>query len=224
MVSPDIYMHGQRDFNRLCDVYKKPGNPLYIAEASSSATGRAERNVFYAIGRHGALGFDPWAIDSPFPEREGPPLVDGASYEWGQQAYWLQDSYLAIGRAMEQIVEAQGSDRLFTFVQEPGDSGVSWAARGCDVHITYAHRDNAGRGMIIQSSDSEFLALGVGFKVSFRRPRPDNSAIPIVSAEWGRYDQDQWVLIHHMRRERPESIGWPLNFLEPGVARVVLAS
>ncbi len=222
LVAPDIYRHGQRDFERLCSVYKRPNNPLYIAEASSSISGRAERNVFYAIGQHGAIGFDPWAIDSPFPDRDGPPLVDGVSYQWGPQAYWLQDSYIAIGRAIEPIVEAQGTERIFTFVQEAGDSGVSWAAKGCDVHISYVHRDNAGRGIIIQRSANEFVVVGVGFNVRFARPRPNSDPVPIVSAQLGRFEGERWVLIHHMRRERAESVGWPLNVLEPGVAKVTL--
>ena len=222
IIAPDVYRHGYQDFNRFCETYRRPNNPLYIAEHSSSITGRAERNVFYAIGKHGAIGFDPWAIDSPFPERDGPPLVDGASYQWGPQAYWLQDSYLAIGRAIEPIVEAQDTERIFTFVQEPGDSGASWAAQGCDVHVSYVHRDNAARGIIIQRAANEFLIIGVGCAITFRRPRPDSSPIPIVSAQWGRFEQDRWVLIHHMRRERPEAAGWPITHLEPGVSRVIL--
>src|SRR5207248_2477506 len=89
------------------------------AEANAiSPIGRAERNVFYALGQFGALGFDPWAIDSPFPEMYAMPLVDPVGGEWGPQAYWLRDSYIAIGRAMQPIVEAQGTANLFTFVQE----------------------------------------------------------------------------------------------------------
>jgi hypothetical protein len=83
------------------------------------------------VGQHGAIGFDPWAIDTPFPEREAPPLVDRVGGEWGPQTYALRDSYLALGRAMAPIVEAQGTDRLSTFVQEAGEGSA-----GCDVLVT----------------------------------------------------------------------------------------
>jgi hypothetical protein len=222
LVAPDIYASGYRDFQRLCQVYGAGDNPLYVAEHSSSPTGRAERNVFYALGQHGALGFDPWAIDSPFPERYAPPLVDPVGGEWGPQAVWLRDSYVAIGRAMRPIVEAQGTEQLFTFVQEPGEGGTGWAAAGCDLLVSYHDRDGAARGMVIQQAPDEFLLIGAGFSVRFRRPRPDGRPVPVTSAEWGRYEGDRWVALHPIRRERPESAGAPVTILEPGVARIVL--
>ncbi len=220
-VAPDIYSSGYGDFSRLCRTYSANGNPLYIAEHSSSPIGRAERNVFYAIGQFGAIGFDPWAIDSPFPEMYAPPLVDPVGYEWGPQAYWLRDSYVAIGRALTPIVEAQGSDRLFTFVQEMTESSTGWTASGCDLLISYHDRDGASRGMVIQRGANEFLLIGVGFSVRFRQPNRDE-AIAVVSAEWGRFEGDQWKLLHPMRRERLESVGAPITLLEPGVARIIL--
>lgn len=222
LIAPDPYMHSYREFQEISQIYSADGNPYYVAEHSSSPTGRAERNVFYAVGQYGAIGFDPWAIDSPFPEREVPPLVDPIGGEWGPQAYWLRDSYVAIGRAIKPIVEAQGTERLFTFVQEAGEYFAGWKADGCDILISYLDRDGAGRGMIIQQTANEFLVVGVGFGVYFRRPRPDGRPVPVRSAEWGYYDADHWVVRHPMRREQLESVGRPLQLLEPGVALVVL--
>lgn len=222
LVAPDVYTTGFRDFHRLCQAYRAGGNPLYVAEHSSSPAGRADRNVFYAIGQHGALGFDPWAIDAPFPEREAPPLVDPIGGEWGPQAFRLRDSYVAIGRAIEPIVDAQGTDRLFVCVQEDGETQTGWAANGCDVLIAYEDRDGAGRGLIIQRAAHEFLLIGVGLAVRFRRPRPDGGPIPIIQAEWGWFDGDRWTARHPIRREQPESRGAPVVLREPGVARVLL--
>jgi hypothetical protein len=223
LIAPDIYTHGYREFRRACLRYQADGNPLYVAEASSSLTGRAERNVFYALGEHGAIGFDPWAIDSPFPETTGHPLVDPVGGEWGVQAYWLRDSYVSIGAALEIIAAAQGTERLFTFVQEPGETRAAWAADGCDVLINYLDREGSGRGMVVQLSADEFLCIGVSYSVQFRRPRPSGQPRAVERAEWGRYEQERWVVQHPMRRERPESLGWPLSLQEPGVARVFLA-
>ncbi|MHC4788272.1 MAG: beta-galactosidase, partial [Planctomycetota bacterium] len=144
MLAPDIYSHGYRDFRRLCLTYGRPDNPLLIAEHGSAPDSRAEKNVFYAVGEHGALGFDPWAIDFAFPSWTLQPLVDPLGAEWGPQATALRDSYAVIGRAVHPIVEAQGTDRLFTFVQEPGEAGAAWAREDCDVLISYANSDKAG--------------------------------------------------------------------------------
>jgi hypothetical protein len=223
LVAPDIYTPGYRDFRRLCQIYSAKGNPLYIAEHSTTPQGRAERNVFYAIGQYGALGFDPWAIDTCWPDRElAPPLVDPIGREWGPQAYWLRDSYVAIARAIEPIVAAQGTKRLFTCVQEPAEHKTGWAAQGCDLLISYHQTEGAGRGLLIQQAPNEFLLVGVGFSVQFRRPRPSGEALAVVSAEWGRYEGEHWITLHPVRRERDEALGAPIPLVEPGAVRVIL--
>lgn len=221
-IAPDIYPSGYRDFHRLCSAYRATNSALYIAEHSSNPAGRAERNVFYALGTHGAIGFDPWAIDSPCPDRFGPPLVDVVGGEWGPQAYWLRDSYHAIGQAMIPIANAQGTSKLFTFVQESAENGTAWAADRCDVIIEYHDRDQAARGMIIQRADTEFLLIGTGFSARFRHPRPDGRPRYIKEAELGEFDRNCWRMHHPIRRQHPESVGSPIPLLEPGVVRVLL--
>lgn len=223
-VAPDIYRAGYRDFQRLCAIYGGPNRALYIAEHSSDPAGRAERNVYYALGQFGAIGFDPWSIDSPHPDRFAPPLVDAVGGEWGPQAFWLRDSYVAIGRALAPIAKVQGTPRLFTFVQEAAETGTAWAAEGCDVVVTYHDRHGAARGMIVQEGDNEYLLIGSGFSARFRSPRPDGRPRPVEAAELGEFDGDCWRLHHSVRRERPEATGSPLFLLEPGVMRVRLTA
>lgn len=100
---------------------------------------------------------------------------------------------------------------------------AAWAADGCDVLVNYLDREGSGRGMVVQLSADEFLCIGVNYSVQFRQPRPSGRPRAIERAEWGRYEQDRWVALHPMRRERPESLGWPLSLQEPGAARVFLA-
>jgi hypothetical protein len=215
LIGPDVYGHGYRTFSHVCEVYGAEGNPLYIAEHSSSLTGRAERNVFYAIGEHGAIGFDPWAIDSPFPERSGPPLVDRHDLAWGPQAGPLRDSYLAIGRATLPMVEAQGTPRLYTFVQEAGESGTVWCAEGVEVLMSYAEPNGAGRGMAIQLDGRTFLLLGVSFTATFQRPYPSEERVPVQSVVMGAYEGERWIAHYPVEGHRA-------YLLEPGVARVTL--
>ncbi len=215
LIGPDIYRHSLRAFHAICEGYRAGGNPLYIVEHSSSPTGRAERNVFYAIGGLGAIGFDPWAIDSPFPERNVPALVDPIGGEWGPQAAALRDSYVSIGRAVQPIVEAQGTERLFTFVQEPGEMGCCWHAQGVDVLISYIRHEGDGRGMAIQLGEGEFLLVGMGYQAAFQRPYPDGGAVRARSVVKGRYVGDAWQ--PHFPVE-----GHRAALLEPGVARVML--
>ena len=116
--------------------------------------------MFYAIGDYGALGFDPWSIDESWPNKaQEPPLVDPIGGEWSSAAYWLRDSYIAIGRAMAPIIAAQGTEHIFTCVQEPAEHTTGWAAQGCDVMITYHHREGNGRAFIIQQGPLDSCSL-----------------------------------------------------------------
>jgi hypothetical protein len=220
-VAPDIYTSGATDFDRLCRAYGADGNALYIAEHSSAPEGRAERNAFYAFGKYGAIGFDPWAIDAPYPDIWGVPLVDSVGYEWGPQAYWLRDSYVAIGRAMVPIARAQGTDRLACFVQEAHETAAGWSMPGCELLISYHDRDRMGRGLAIRLATDEFILVGVGYEARFSRP-VTGAPIPIISAEWGRFEGERWHATHPIRRQFLESEGKPIRLLEPGVARIVL--
>ena len=58
LLSPDIY---QPNFEQWCRRYVHAGNPLFIPEMRPQADGA--RNVFYAIGRHDAIGTSPFAVD-----------------------------------------------------------------------------------------------------------------------------------------------------------------
>ena len=79
--------------------------------------------------------------------------------------------------------------------------------------ITYHDRDSAGRGMMIQQSLTEFLALGVGFALSFHRPEPDGSEIQAIRIEKGRYARECWIAQHPVPGTRA-------HLLEPGVLRI----
>lgn len=220
LVAPDIYFAGYRDFHRLSQVYSADDNPFCIAEHSSTPSGRAERNVFYAFGQYGALGFDPWAIDESWPHREKePPLVDSIGGEWGPQAYALRDSYVALGRALLPISEAQGTERLFTCVQEAEERQTGWVRPECDVIVTYNYSHGAGRGLIIQRAPNEFLVIGVDIKVEFRRSRPSGVPITIERVESGRFVGERWEVLHPVMMERPRTT---LLLAEPAVERVWL--
>ena len=80
------------------------------------------------------------------------------------------------------------------------------------------------RGMIIQQQRDEFLLIGTGFSVRFRRPGPDGRPRCVKDAELGQFDGDCWRAHHPIRRERPESAGSSISLLEPGVVRVRLVA
>ena len=54
-LAPDIYV---QDFKGTCALYVRSGNPLFIPEARDVAG-----NLFYALGRHSAMGWSPFGIE-----------------------------------------------------------------------------------------------------------------------------------------------------------------
>jgi hypothetical protein len=219
-VAPDIYAHGFRDFDALCRMYTWPGNPLYVAEHSSGPGSRAERNVFYAVGDHGAIGFDPWAIDRAHPDQYAPPLVHPVDGRWSDEARRLRDSYSVIGDAMVPIAEAQGTERLRTFVQEEGEKGALLDLGDILIEVAYYHRDGAARGMAVRAAAAEIVVLGMGVTVGFcdRAGR----RVAIASVERGRFRGRAFEPAIPVRREGTDPTA-PLRIIEAGVFRVRLA-
>ena len=62
-------------------------------------------------------------------------------------------------------------------------------------------------------ANAEFLALGVGFALSFHRPEPDGSEIKGIHIEKGRYAGERWMSLHPVPGTRA-------HLLEPGVLRI----
>jgi beta-galactosidase GanA len=60
-IAPDIYFPS---FAEITDGYVASGNPLFIPEANRAGDPRAGANALRAIGKHSALGFSPFAIDT----------------------------------------------------------------------------------------------------------------------------------------------------------------
>jgi hypothetical protein len=219
-VSPDIYAHGFRDFDAFCRMYTWPGNPLYVAEHSSGPGSRAEKNVFYAVGDHGAIGFDPWAIDRAHPDQYASPLVHPLDGRWSDEAYRLRDSYTVIRDAMIPIAEAQGTERLRTFVQEEGEKAALLDLGDVRVEVAYHHRDEAARGMVVRTGPDEIVVLGMGVTVGFcdRGGR----RLAIAGVERGRFEGRAWKAVLPVRREGIDPAA-PFRIIEAGVFRVRLS-
>jgi hypothetical protein len=201
VLAPDIYTPSYRQFAQVCAEFSAHGNPLYVAEAASGARGRAERNVFYALGVHGAIGFDPWAIDRAFPDWFATPFVRQHDLTWSDAAHALRDSYVAIGRAMRPLARAAGTERLVTVVQEDGDTGTAFHLGGVDFRVTYQHPQQAGRGFVLLESPAHFLVAGAGFEILPFTPAPEARSLPIQGLERGYFSGDHWVPTATVTRE-----------------------
>ncbi len=218
-IAPDIYSHSLDSFRAVSKGYSGKGWPLYIAEHSSGKDGRAERNVFYALGEFAAIGFSPWAIDRAFPDIDGQPLIHQLDQRWSEEAYDLRDSYVPLRDAMTPLARAQNTGRLKFFVQEGDEKEARLAFEDVTVQAAFRHRKGMARGMVVQLTRTEFLVLGTGFNARFLTP--DGHGIPLARVERGRFEGEAWRPALPVRREG-EDRSAPFRVIEPQVVKVVL--
>jgi hypothetical protein len=218
LIAPDIYQYGYRDFHYFCEQYTKKSNPLYVAECATGKGARTEKNIFYALGKYAAIGYDPWAINRCCPGFMTRPLVNTADGRWSDEAYELHKSYKMIRDAMEPVVMAQNTPNLQIFVQEEGDNGALLEFGDMDVEVLYDHPLDAARGMVIRRSEKEFVLLGAGVHVSFSKK--GGARVSVSKVESGRFNGDTWILAYQLSSERTPFE--PIQLLDCRVLRVVL--
>lgn len=219
-IGPDYYLQGLDSFRSICKGYSGKGWPLYIPEHTTGKDSRAERNVYYALTEFSAIGFSPWAIDMPFPDEYGQPLVDQLDWRWSEEAYDLRDSYVPIRDAMVPLAMVQNTDRLRFFIQEePEEKETRLPFEGIVVHAVYYQRKGMARGIVLRLNRAEFVVLGSGFDVRFITP--DGQGIPLAQVERGRFEGSAWRLLLPIAREG-EDRSYPFHMARPQVVKVLL--
>jgi hypothetical protein len=182
-LSPDIYF---QNFAEWCQKYHRSGNPLFIPEAKRDT--EAAANVFYAVGRHDAIGFCPFSIES-IDDSDNAPL--GKAYD-------------ILSQLSPVIMENQGFG-IMTGVLLDKDNQKQQVALG-DYTLTVSHdytwgwSSGAGEsgqwprvaGIIISKGPDEYIIAGSGIIVTFAPNLQDGSIAGIASIQEGKYVDNKW--------------------------------
>jgi beta-galactosidase GanA len=176
MLSPDIY---QRNFAEWCRRYTHGGNALFIPEMTRSEDGA--RNVFYAIGRHDAIGTSPFAVDS---------MTDWETAPLGK-------SYRTLGAIAPLILEHQGKGEITGFLLDKDNPSVKVELGGYELEImidsVFGSTATSGYGLIIAIGPGEFIGAGAGFRVRFTPKTPGPSLAGIATVDEGTFVNGQWI-------------------------------
>ncbi len=215
-VAPDVYDTGYKNLQRRCKEYTFPNNLLFIAEHASGEGCRAELNVYYAIGQHGAIGFDPWAIDCA--PGTGEPLVDRVSGRWSEEAYELLYSYAPIRNAMVPIALRQHTNALRHWVQESGDYEDLLDFEDARVCVQYPKHRNS-RGLVLRMDAKHYVVVGCRANVQFCDLK--GKELPLRSVQQGWFEGETFVAERRTRREREDKT-MPFRLQDPGVYMVEL--
>jgi hypothetical protein len=205
LLAPDIYHGALRLYQWVCKAYAQKDNPLFIPESGAIGRPGNFKNMFYAIGDYGAIGYAVFGI-------EGLIAKDGNPDPRAQE---LLDSFYSVSHALPLLVRYRGSSKIHTVVQEEADEGYHYETEKYIIKVdftpngrsNYIHRalqqePSRGRGLIIQAGPDEFYALGTGFTVYFAR-KDDifysedriSNHMPYFLVEEGHFKEDgTWVI------------------------------
>jgi len=223
LLAPDIYLP---DFPAECASYTRSGNLLFIPEARNDRWAAA--NVFYAIGKHHAIGFSPFGIDSVDADSE-PVIGNAVQSEAMKRAgvdvgRMLGRSYRLLKEMMPILTRCYGTDRM-TGVLQFGPNVQALELGGYVLRITFSRpvlddADFPGAGILIAESDREYIVAGHGFSVDFLAKPGDLPHVEFLAIEEGVYREGAWV---PGRRLNGDEYGVRLG-AEPGVIRVSVFS
>jgi hypothetical protein len=176
ILAPDLY---GPNFTEWCARYDRSGNPLFIPETEGGTHGAT--HVFYALGKHNAMGFSPFGIDRAL-DRDGSEL--GRSY-----AVLLQLAPL--------ILEHQGRGDMTGFVLTKEHPSVQTLLGGYKLEISldsiFGRNAESGYGLVIAVGPDQFVAAGSGFMVRFAPTTPGPPLAGLGAVEEGVYRDGKWI-------------------------------
>lgn len=132
-VAPDIYQFSKPLFKKNPARYKKfrsgfltrmdsfqwGRNVVYLSELTSDSYWRPDLSLFYILGKYSGSGFVLWAITMTMPPSQEA-IYNPKIRRLTAAGTIMQATYGAVGRAMEVIGDAQGTDRFAWVVSETG--------------------------------------------------------------------------------------------------------
>ncbi len=173
-IAPDIYL---QDFRAECASYTRGGNILFIPEAQNSI--KAAANVLYAIGKHKALGFSPFAIDDL------------------SEDHPLSETYKHLNEMMPVIIESYRNGNITGFLQQEDEE--TWNAELGDFIFmarTCGKMEDGkvpGSAILLSLSENEFIIMGRQLIFTFMNKNKNMNYTEIIRLDIGRYQDGKWV-------------------------------
>jgi len=223
LTAPDIYLD---DFDAVCADYRTADNPLLIPEAKRDATAAA--NVFSAIGKHQALCFAPFGIESMVSNQNvdirGNSVADASfniqNYDNGKM---LAQSYALLQGMSALISDCYGTDKIAGILQKPGieKENLSFGDYVFEIEYSSPHEKmkTPGAGLLIKLSEHEFIIAGHGFMAHpVSSIRNKDNIVEIVLIEEGSFLDEKWQTTRRLNGDEYRCILPP----EPSVRRLKL--
>lgn len=201
LYAPDIYLPY---FTEVCEEYTANDNPLFIPEARRDIV--SATNVFYAIGKHNALCFSPFGIEDflapPSMASDSTPdigmlmalNIDFSAFIVNGTGHYLSQSYKLLSNMMGIINKYRGTGKMTGFLQN-NDNGCILSLTEYDLKLTYQRKAEGkpiAGGLVIETSENEFILAGIGFTAEFLPKRGETTNIGYVRIEEGTFENNNW--------------------------------
>ena len=176
-LAPDIY---DPLFPEWVAQYDLPQNPLFIPEIKHEPCPENGARVFYAVGRHKALGFSPYAIDDVTPD---------------VPRYALKEAYAVLRAIAPEVLSAQAAGRIHGVWFDKAHT--EQVVRIGDIELCCRHDLTLGwsaeaahpelwsetAALIIELGAGEFLVAGTGVVLTLHSYREDGTIVGIERIE-----------------------------------------
>ena len=223
VIAPDIYMPDYARYTKVLDLYRRPDNPLFVAETANWPS--CARYLFATLGHQG-IGFSPFGID--FTGYSNYPLGARAVDAKTLAPFGLE--YELVGPMVSVLAKLSYDGRLFGVSEDSAVHTQTLALGRWRAVVSYGlplfgngvAPGNAvpeGGVLVGKLAADEFLVTGVHARVSFElADASDGLQGQYVRVEEGKYENGQWKF---RRVWNGDEVDWGLNFTSiPQVLRV----
>jgi hypothetical protein len=203
-IAPDIYFP---NFAHWADAYVDSGNPLFVPEALRSVDAAA--NALYAFGKHAAMGFSPFGIES---------IGDN-------EAAMLAGAYDVVAQLSPLLAEHAGDGSMTGFLPPTDDMRTPHRVRLDDVVLEASYErvpapsladgviNETGQAagttrlpaaaIVIRTGRDELVVAGIGVTFTFHDLPGGRDVVGILACEEGRYAPDgTWQRLRHLNGDQ----------------------
>lgn len=182
LLCPDIYLP---DFADICALYTRNNNALFIPESRAGAEGVGQ--LFYALGKHNAIGYSPFGIESIFSSDENEPV---------SKAYKILKGFSPV------LLEAQSKGAITAVLLKPEINPAEDLVLGdYKIHIELSRSwrspsspgEGTGYGIIIHSDTDEYTIFGNNIQLSFSPNTPGPAIAGIAQLDEGKFEDGKWI-------------------------------
>lgn len=195
MLSPDIYISGDDNYQRIADSYTRPDNPLFVPENSHEPS--FARSIFRVIG-NGGIGYGLWGVD----DTNFTSAVDPAGHSLLENYAEFRRSFTLMRSMSTELAALEFDGKVKAVLEGEPETGRSldfgkWTAiasfgvreEGEPQTLSGAH----GALLVAQLSENEFLVTGFDARIEFHLAHPGKTQRwQILRVEEGRFVDGAW--------------------------------